>query len=112
MWFAPQLIKLFMTQPAIVTMGTTMLRAMLITTPLVGFILVFTTVFQSVGAATSALIMALSRQAVILGLAIVILARFFGLTGIVWAQPVADVLTCLIGWQLYRRAFRTIKFSD
>ncbi|RRK09683.1 MATE family efflux transporter [Lactiplantibacillus garii] len=109
--FTPQLIKLFMAQTAIVTMGTVMLRAMLITTPLVGFILVFTTVFQSVGAGTSALIMALSRQAVLLGLAIVILAQLFGLNGIIWAQPVADVLTCLIGWYLYRRAFRNVQFN-
>lgn len=111
MIFAPQLIKLFMNQPAIVSMGTLMLRAMLITTPLVGFILVYTTVFQSVGAAVSALIMALSRQAVLLGLAIVILAQLFGLHGIVWAQAVADVLTCLIGWGLYRRAFRNVDFK-
>lgn len=111
MTFAPQLIKLFMTQAAIVSMGTVMLRAMLITTPLVGFILVFTTVFQSVGAGTSALIMALSRQAVLLGLAIVILGYLFGLSGIIWAQPVADVLTCLIGWALYRRTFRATQFS-
>lgn len=106
--FAPQLIALFMNQPTIVAMGTVMLRAILITTPLVGFILVFTTVFQSVGNGTSALIMALARQAVLLGLAIVILAHFFGLTGIIWAQPVADVLTCLIGGWLYRRAFRDV----
>ncbi|CAJ1229751.1 MATE family efflux transporter [Levilactobacillus zymae] len=106
--FAPQLIALFMNQPTIVAMGTVMLRAILITTPLVGFILVFTTVFQSVGNGTSALIMALARQAVLLGLAIVILAHFFGLTGIIWAQPVADVLTCLIGSWLYRRAFRDV----
>ncbi|CAM3198794.1 MATE family efflux transporter [Lactiplantibacillus plajomi] len=111
MIFAPQLIKLFMSQPAIVSMGTLMLRAMLITTPLVGFILVYTTVFQSVGAAVSALIMALSRQAVLLGLAIVILAQLFGLHGIVWAQAVADVLTCLIGWGLYRQAFRNVDFK-
>lgn len=109
--FAPQLIKLFMTQTAIVSMGTVMLRAMLITTPLVGFILVFTTVFQSVGAGTSALIMALSRQAVLLGLAIVILGYLFGLSGIIWAQPVADVLTCLIGWALYRRTFNATQFN-
>ncbi|WP_010624108.1 MATE family efflux transporter [Companilactobacillus versmoldensis] len=109
--FAPQLVQLFMNQTAIVSMGTIMLRAMLITTPLVGFILVFTTVFQSVGAGTSALIMALSRQAILLGLAIVILAYFFGLNGIIWAQAVADVLTCLIGWHLYSKAFKNVNLS-
>lgn len=109
MLFAPQLIKLFMNQAAIISMGTHMLRAMLLTTPLVGFILVFTTVFQSIGAAMSALTMALSRQAVLLGLAIVILAQLFGLTGIIWAQPVADVLTCLIGWAFYHQAFKAIR---
>ncbi|MCH4056911.1 MAG: MATE family efflux transporter [Lactobacillaceae bacterium] len=101
--FAPQLIKLFMAQKAIVSMGTLMLRAMLFTTPLVGLILVFTTVFQSVGASMSALVMALSRQAVIFAIAIVVLAQLFGMNGIIWAQAVADGLTFIIGWGLYRK---------
>lgn len=104
--FAPQLIKLFMAQKTIVAMGTLMLRAMLITTPLVGLILVFTTVFQSVGASMSALVMALSRQAVIFAIAIVILAQLFGMNGIIWAQAVADGLTFIIGWLLYRQVRR------
>ena len=83
-----------------------MLRAMLFTTPLVGLILVFTTVFQSVGASMSALVMALSRQAVIFAIAIVILAQLFGMNGIIWAQAVADGLTFIIGWGLYRKVRR------
>lgn len=103
MLFAPGLIALFMNTPKIVAMGTLMLRALLLTTPFIGVILVFTTVFQSTGAGLSALIMSIARQGVVFALVIVLLAKFFGFHGIVWAQPVADVVTFGIGIWLYQR---------
>ena len=103
MIFAPQLVALFMNQAAIVPLGTKMLRWLLITAPFVGAILIFTTVFQSLGKATGALIMAVSRQGIIFAAVIVLLAWLFGLQGVILAQPVADILTFLIGFGLYRR---------
>ncbi len=103
MLLAPHLIAAFLNQPTIVTQGTLMLRALLITTPFIGLILVFTTVFQSVGAPFSALIMALSRQAVIFAVALIVLSHFFGLAGVIWVQAIADIVTFLIGYSLYRR---------
>lgn len=84
-------------------LGTKMLRWLLITAPFVGAILVFNTVFQSLGKATGALIMAVSRQGIIFAAVIVLLAWLFGLQGVILAQPVADILTFLIGFGLYRR---------
>ena len=80
-----------------------MLLATLITTPLVGLILVYTTVFQSTGNGFAALIMALSRQGVIYFFALELLKNASGYHGILWAQAVSDVLTCLIGYALYRK---------
>src|SRR5699024_12609280 len=47
--FARPVTALFMNQPDIVNAGSYMLIATIITTPIVGIILVYTTVFQSVG---------------------------------------------------------------
>lgn len=101
---APQIVALFMNQPTIVAMGSLMLRALLSTTPFIGAILVFTTVFQSVGQSLSALIMAVARQGVIFAVVLWLLPQWFGFAGIVWAQAVSDLLTCAIGYGLYRHS--------
>jgi len=103
MIFAPQIMALFMRNAAVISMGTTMLRWLLITAPFIGAILVFTTIFQSAGKALGALVMAISRQGVIFAIAIIILSAVFGFQGVIVAQPVADVLTFLIGFWLYKQ---------
>lgn len=106
MVLAPVLVKIFMTDAKIVEQGTYMLRATLLTAPFVGAILVFTTFFQSAGKAWSALIMALARQGVVYAPCMVILANSVGYHGIIWAQPVADAVTFVIGWVLYRKVIK------
>jgi len=105
MVFAPQIIGLFLHNTAVITAGTYMLRAFLLTTPFVGAVLVYTTVFQSTGKASGAFVMSIARQGVVFYLAIVIGAHVAGYHGVIWAQPVADVLTCAIGWGLARHLF-------
>ncbi|WP_367377008.1 MATE family efflux transporter [Levilactobacillus cerevisiae] len=109
MIFAPQIIGLFLHDQAVITAGTYMLRAFLLTTPFVGAVLVYTTVFQSTGKASGAFIMSISRQGVVFYLAIVAGASMFGYHGIIWAQPVADMITCLIGWILAKYLFNSRK---
>ncbi|ERL65099.1 MATE family efflux transporter [Schleiferilactobacillus shenzhenensis] len=109
MLFAPQIMGLFMHDAAVITAGTYILRAFLLTTPFVGVVLVYTTVFQSAGLAASAFIMSIARQGVLFYLAILAGAAWFGYHGIIWAQPVADVATCVIGWYLYRQVLVTVR---
>ena len=99
--FARPIIALFMNQANIINVGSYMLIACLITTPLVGMILVYTTVFQSVGNAWAAFIMAISRQGVIYWLAMEIMHRVIGYHGIIWAQAVTDIITWLIGYLIF-----------
>ncbi|MFC6260012.1 MATE family efflux transporter [Levilactobacillus fujinensis] len=105
MILAPQIIALFLHNTAVITAGTYMLRVFLLTTPFVGAVLVYTTVFQSTGKASGALIMSLSRQGIVFYVMIVAGAALFGYHGIIWAQPAADVMTCLIGWLLSKVLF-------
>lgn len=108
MIFAPLVIRLFMDQATIVSAGTLLLRSLLSTTPFIGIILVFTTVFQSTGKALGALIMAISRQGIVFLVTIIVAYRLFGYMGVVFSQPIADILTCAIGFFLYRYDFKNI----
>lgn len=106
--FAPHIIALFMNRPAIVHEGALMLRWLSLTTTFAGIILVFTTTFQSMGKAVPTFWLSFSRQGLIFGIAIAVLAKFFGYTGILAAQACSDLLTLILSlvfYQLYRPHF-------
>ena len=56
---------------------------------------------QAMGAGTEALIMNISRQGMIFIPALFILEAMIGINGLVWAQPVADVLSMILMIVLY-----------
>lgn len=62
----------------------------------IGMNLVCCIFLQSVGKALPSSVLSLARQIVILVPAIVLLGRFGGVEGILWAGPVSDVLACVI----------------
>lgn len=101
--FAPQILGIFMQNPDIVGAGSLILRCMLISTPFVGVVLVFTTIFQAMGKALPALILSLSRQGVIFAICIVLLSQIAGYYGVICSQAVADVITMVIAVWLYKK---------
>ncbi len=107
--FAPQVIRIFMNDPQIVKEGALMLRWLSVSTTLAGIILVFTTMFQSMGKATPAFWLSFCRQGLIFGVVISISAKLFGYTGIIAAQAISDCLTfilALIFFYCYRPRFK------
>lgn len=76
-----------------------MLRCMLISTPLIGVVLVFTTLFQAEGKAVPALLLSVSRQGVLFAICLIILSAVLGYHGVICAQATADVLTGAAGDQ-------------
>ena len=58
---------------------------------------------QAYGAATESLIVNISRQGLIYIPAMFILGALFLETGLIWAQPVADVLSLILAIGLYFR---------
>ena len=83
---APFLIKIFMNKPEIVKLGAYMLRVCLTTTPFIGSILVFTTVFQSAGKAWSAFTMSFARQWVVYLITMFACSALFGFHGVVFME--------------------------
>ena len=60
--FAPQIIRVFMSDSGVIQAGSRILRCMVITMPLMGIILVCTTLFQAAGKAMPAFLLSISRQ--------------------------------------------------
>ncbi|MBN2876779.1 MAG: MATE family efflux transporter, partial [Bacilli bacterium] len=60
-----------------------------------------TVFFQALGKGTKALLMSISRQGLFFIPAILILPSLLGLSGVLVAQPVADVLSALMGILLF-----------
>ena len=95
---------LFMNQASIVSAGSYMLIATIITTPFVGIILVYTTVSQSIGNAWGAFVMAITRQGIIYLIVLEILKSTLGYHGIVWSLAASDILTWIIGYFMFKKS--------
>lgn len=65
-----------------------------------------TNALQACGAATESLIVNISRQGLIYIPAMFLLGALFYETGLIWAQPVADVLFLVLAAVLYVRKSR------
>lgn len=100
--FAPSIISLFMKNQEIISIGSSMLRWLILTGPCVGIILVFTTLFQSEGKGIPALILSIARQGVIYALCLFFASKLFGLQGIIASQALSDVFTLMIALLIYK----------
>lgn len=97
MIFAPQMIRLFMNDPAIIETGALLLRRMLLGLPFIGIFLVCSTLFMSAGKSLPTLILSLSRQGILFMIVLFALSKAFGYNGVITAQPAADLLSALLG---------------
>lgn len=90
------LITIFSSDPLVIQIGTKSIRAVVLFFPFLGFQFLYMVLFQSLGRAKEALIISLARQGLFLLPSIVILPRFFGLDGVIYSQPTADLFTITI----------------
>lgn len=104
LWLAPHIIRIFMSDAGVVQAGSRILRCMVLTMPLMGIILVCTTLFQAAGKAMPAFLLSISRQGVALLLCMVVLSWLFGFYGVILAQAAADAVSFLLALVLLKRS--------
>lgn len=98
-----QIVGAFLTEPAAFDYAVAFTNILLTTSILFGLFYVLCNSLQAMGAATPALIVNLSRQGIIYIPALFILQAWLGVSGLVWAQPVADILsTALVLFHYFR----------
>ena len=99
--FINQIVSVFLTEPTAFDYAVQFSRILLTTGFLFGVFYVLTNALQAMGAATAALVINISRQGIIFIPALFILKLLVGMTGLVWAQPAADVLSLIIAYVFY-----------
>jgi len=96
MLFPAFLMRFFTTEQEMITIGKTALRIVVFAMPLVGLQVLGATYFQAVGKALPSIILGLSRQVLFLIPLAVLLPLAFGLNGVFYAFPTADILATIV----------------
>ena len=110
--FTPQIVSVFLTDEAAADYAVEFARILLTTSFLFGVFYVLTNALQAMGAATPALIVNISRQGIIYIPMLFILQSFMGIDGLLWAQPVADVLAFGLAVGLFVYTYRKLRRAD
>ncbi|MEG0825494.1 MAG: MATE family efflux transporter [Oscillospiraceae bacterium] len=100
------LILLFNQNPAVVEYGAKLLISQVALYPAFGLCYMMTITFQTIGASKFGLFLSTIRQGLFYLPCILLLPRFWGVSGIYFAQPIADVLTlfvCLLSCKSMKR---------
>ena len=107
--FTRGLVQIFLSEPAAFDYGVTFVRIQLTTSCLYGLIFVLVNTLQAMGAAREAFVANLSRQGLIFIPAMFILQALLGINGLVWSQPIADVLSLFLAAALVLLRWRRIR---
>lgn len=94
--FTEPIVKVFLTEAAALADGLTFTRIFISTAWLFGLYYVLLNALQAMGAATPSFIVSVCRQGIIYIPAVFVMGAIMGANGLVWAQPVADVLSLLL----------------
>ena len=106
--FTNQIVSAFLADVTAFDYAVRFAKILLTTSFLFGVFYVLTNALQAMGAATASLVINLSRQGIIFIPALFILKAVLGLTGLIWAQPVADILSILLAAVLYVSTYKKL----
>ena len=99
----------FSTDKQLIDMAATGLRYVFILYPIVGFQMVTSAFFQSIGMAKKAIFLSLTRQVIFLIPCLLILPRFWGVNGVWLSLPIADSIASILSAILLIAQFRQFK---
>ena len=95
--FVPELcVSLFTSDPELTGMAARGMRIIMCTFPIIGFQMVATNFFQSIGKAGVSIFLSLSRQMLFLLPMLIVLPLRFGIDGVWASMPVADTISSLV----------------
>ena len=101
--------KIFTTDPTFLAIAVHGLKVANIAFPIIGYQIVVTNFFQSIGKAKVSIFLSLSRQLIFLLPMLLLLPPFFGLDG-VWASlPASDILAAFVSFLIMRKYMKHFK---
>ncbi len=107
--FPRAVVSAFTSDEQLTAMAAEGLRIVLLFFPVVGFQMVTSNFFQSIGMPAKAIFMSLTRQVLFLLPFLFIFPRFFGVNGVWYSMPAADLLASLVAGSMLIAQYRKSK---
>jgi len=108
--FMPRLaVSIFTSDENLISLASEGLRIVVVFFPIVGFQMVTSNFFQSIGMASKAIFLSLTRQVLFLIPCLLILPRFYGSLGVWASMPIADLVACIVAAIMLWRQFKDFK---
>lgn len=107
--FPRSVASIFTTDEELIAIAVPGLRIVFASFPIVGFQMVTSSFFQSIGKAKKAIFLALTRQTLFLAPCLLIFPLFFGVKGVWYSMPTADVLSSVVSAYLLITEYRKQK---
>lgn len=104
-------VSIFTSDAELIGLSAKGLRIVVMFFPIIGFQMVTSNFFQSIGMAGKAIFLSLTRQMLILLPCLLILPQFFGVEGVWYSMPVSDLLASLIALMMLVAQFRKFKVA-
>ncbi|MCJ7426557.1 MAG: MATE family efflux transporter [Dehalococcoidales bacterium] len=112
-YFAPEpFIRIFTNDAGLIALGSYAAKRVFLALYMIGFIMVGSLVFQSIGKAVQSFVTAISRPFLFLIPLVLILPQFLGLEGVWLSFPIADGLTLLLTLMLLIPQIRELRRKD
>lgn len=102
-------VSAFTTDTQLIQLGAKGLRVVVMFFPIIGFQMVTSNFFQSIGMAKKAIILSLSRQVLILIPCLLILPLFWGVDGVWYSMPISDITASIIAGTMLYAQFKQFK---
>lgn len=98
-----KLVRLFIEDINVIQLGEQILRVIIISIPVLGIVMLITVTFQAIGAARPSLILSIARQGFIFLPVLLIGNYFFGMDGLIFAQPLSDIGAVILAIFLFKK---------
>lgn len=102
-------VSAFTTDAQLIQLSAKGLQVVVLFFPIIGFQMVTSNFFQSIGMAKKAIILSLSRQVLILIPCLLILPLFWGVKGVWYSMPISDVIASIIAGTMLYAQFKQFK---
>lgn len=99
--FTKPIINAFIHDPEVIDYGITMLRVLMISGPFIGIMFVLNFSFQAMGKALPSLLLSIGRQGLFFFPILILSNKLFGLDGVIFAQPLADIASVFIAFGMF-----------
>ena len=96
MIFPELMVKIFTSDPQLIDLSSKGARVVFLAFPIIGFQIVTSSFFQSLGMAKKAIFLSLSRQLLFLAPCLIFLPRLIGVKGVWLSLPISDIISTIV----------------